>query len=386
MAKKRNELSHYPHFFFSKLIFRTVSWTVFSFLFIFLGKKYVDIDIVGKICQLFGKNWKFNQYFLGAAEREKFKLLNYAIYFLIIIITVNIISLVLNRYLWKKDKYIENNNFYLHDKRIFILNSLNHIACAVLLILSFASAFTVILALLFITFNTWDLFPHQKGLRNPQLENFFSWKNQYVRKILLYSAIVFLVVPLVIGRLRSFYESATSEAPTGLAQSFRNALNTSPLLKQIVEMLKGDDFSLDLLYWFILSWFIIKNLIGGRWKEFGDFWTKINNVKKPVNNFKHYYYYQESWALANNTPINLGDYGYLENSPNFLSRSYLEGDLNINDFANKNQKVVKYIELCEERVKEPPKRDFLNYCLFNEFSSWEDCLRTKRLIRTMRKK
>jgi len=82
--------------------------------------------------------------------------------------------------------------------------------------------------------------------------------------MLLYSAIVFLVVPLVIGRLRGFYESARSEAPTGLAQSFRNALNTSPLFKQIVEMLTGDDFSLDLLYWFILSWFIIKDLIGGR--------------------------------------------------------------------------------------------------------------------------
>ena len=100
MVKKKNELSHYPRFFFSKLLFSTVSWAVFSFLFIFLGKKYVDIDIVGKVCQLFSKDWKFNQYFLGGAnEREKFKLLNYAIYFLVIIIIVNIIALVLNRYL-----------------------------------------------------------------------------------------------------------------------------------------------------------------------------------------------------------------------------------------------------------------------------------------------
>src|SRR6185369_18009476 len=99
MVKKKTKLSHYPRFFFSKLIFRTISWVIFSFLFIFLGKKYADTDIVGKICQLFDKNWKFNQYFLGANEREKFNLLNYAIYFLVIIIVVNIISLVLNRYL-----------------------------------------------------------------------------------------------------------------------------------------------------------------------------------------------------------------------------------------------------------------------------------------------
>jgi len=52
-----------------------------------------------------------------------------------------------------------------------------------------------------------------------------------------------------------------------------------------------------------------------------------------------------------------------------LGKEYLEGNLDINDFAKQNKKVVKYIEFCEERVKEPPKRNFLNYCLFNEFSS-----------------
>ena len=81
----------------------------------------------------------------------------------------------------------------------------------------------------------------------------------------------------------------------------------------------------------------------------------------------------------------MGDYNYLENSPNLLSKIYLEGDLNIENFAKKNKKVVKYIEFCEEWVKKSPKRNFLNYCLFNEFNSWEDCLRTRRLIKTTRK-
>ena len=100
MAKKKNELSHYPRFFFSKLLFNVISWTIFSTLSIFLGKKYADKDILGKIYHsISGKERNFNQYFLGANEREKFNLLNYAIYFLVIIIVVNIISLVLNRYL-----------------------------------------------------------------------------------------------------------------------------------------------------------------------------------------------------------------------------------------------------------------------------------------------
>jgi hypothetical protein len=71
--------------------------------------------------------------------------------------------------------------------------------------------------------------------------------------MLFYSAMVILVVPLIIGRLRSLYESAGSDAPTGLAKSFGDALSTSPLFKKIVEILTGPDFSFDLLYWFILS-------------------------------------------------------------------------------------------------------------------------------------
>jgi hypothetical protein len=59
-------------------------------------------------------------------------------------------------------------------------------------------------------------------------------------------------VPLVIGRLRSLLESANSDAPTGLAKSFSDVLSTSPPLKKIIEILTGEYFSLDLLYWFIL--------------------------------------------------------------------------------------------------------------------------------------
>jgi hypothetical protein len=88
-----------------------------------------------------------------------------------------------------------------------------------------------------------------------------------------------------------------------------------------------------------------------------------------VVNFKHHYYYQESWALTNKLPINLGDYSYLENIPNFLSKSYLESDLSIEEFASQNQQIIKYIEFCEKKIKKPDKKNFLNYCLFNEFNS-----------------
>lgn len=384
MVKKKNELSRYPSFFFSKLVFRTISWTVFSVLFVALGKKWLETDILGKIYNsIFGGSKNFNQYFLGADTGEKSKLLNWAIFFLAVIIVANFISLLLNRYLWKKDKYIENNNYYLHNKWIFTLNTISCVVGAFLLTFSFVSSFTAILTLLFISFNIGDFWPRKK-LKTPQTESVFSWKHEYVRKIIIYSAIVVLVVPFFLGRLDSFYKSATSDSPTGLAKAFSNMLSASPALKAIVNELTGDNFSMDFLFWFILIWFA-RGLIIGRIKEFGDFWTQVSGIKKKVSNFKHYYYYQESWALANNNLINLGDYSYLKNSPTFLSKSYLESDLDIDNFAKQNKKIVKYIEFCDDKIKDPSKRNFLDYCLFNEFSSWENCLRAKKLIKAARK-
>jgi len=109
-----------------------------------------------------------------------------------------------------------------------------------------------------------------------------------------------------------------------------------------------------------------KNLVSERVGDFGSFWAKVG-IEKKVANFKHYYYYQESWAQANQTLIKLSDYNFLENSPNFLSQEYLEGNLDINQFAQRNRQVVQHIEFCEQKVKQLSKRNFLNYCLFNEF-------------------
>ena len=377
MKNKKTTLSHYPYFFFLKAIFSTISWLVFIPLFIFAGKKYLKTDILGNIYHsIFSKKKSFGQYFIGTSEEEKIKLLNYAFWFILIIIGLNVISLLINRYLWKKDKYIENNNFYLHNKWIFIINSLIHVACAFLLTFSFFSAFTVILTLLFISFNTWIFFPPRK-IKNPQTETFFSWKNEYVRKIILYSVIVIFVVPLIISYYQRFHQEAMGSAPEGFAEAYQELINTSPAAKGIANVILKTNYSL--FHWFILVWFA-RGLINRQWKEYGNFWTKINSIEKKVTDFRHYYYYQASWALNNNISINLGDYNYLENSPNFLSKSYLEKHLDINDFAKQNQKTVKYIEFCAEKIKEPAKKNFLNYCLFNEFSLWNDCLRTKKLI------
>lgn len=378
--KTRSALTHYPRDFLLQAGIRTTVWLIFLPLFIILGKSFAEMDPLRKIAQFFGKDWSFNQYFLGTGRQaEKSKILNLAIYFILAIIFLNLLALLFNSYLWNKDRYLENNNFYLHNKWIFILNSLVHIASAFLLTFSLISVPTIVLTLLFITFNTWDFWIPQKS-PSPQLEKFFTWKNSYVRKILLYSAIVILVIPWVIGYFQNFHQAAKG-ATEGFARTYQEMINSSNAIKSFVELITKANYSL--FHWVILAWFA-KGLISERFGEFSSFWTKVNGIEKKTSNFKHYYYYQESWAQANRTSINLSDYKFLENSPNFLSQEYLEGDLEVNQFAQRNRQVVHYIEFCGQRIKQPSKRNFLNYCLFNEFKSWEDCLRTQELMKKVK--
>lgn len=176
-------------------------------------------------------------------------------------------------------------------------------------------------------------------------------------------------------------EKTQAESPEGLAKAFKEMFNAFPITKVFLEALSTANVGF--FHWLILIWFGRK-IINEKFSEFANFWLKVNTIEKKVTNFRHYYYYQESWALANKSLINLGDYSYLENAPNFLSKTYLESNLKVNEFASQNLQVVKYIEFCENKLKKPDKKNFLNYCLFNEFGSWKDCEITKQLIDSSR--
>lgn len=64
-----------------------------------------------------------------------------------------------------------------------------------------------------------------------------------------------------------------------------------------------------------------------------------------------------------------------------MSQEYLEGNLDINQFAQRNKQIVQHVEFCEQKIGDSSKRNFLNYCLFNEFKSWSDCLQTQDLLK-----
>ena len=111
--KLHHSLIHYPRNFLLQAGLQTIAWLIFLPLFIILGKKFAETDLLGKIAQSFGKDWSFNQYFLGTGQMEKNKLLKVAIYFILAIIILNLLALLINRHLWNKDRYLENNKFYL---------------------------------------------------------------------------------------------------------------------------------------------------------------------------------------------------------------------------------------------------------------------------------
>ncbi|CAI2174717.1 1729_t:CDS:2 [Funneliformis geosporum] len=144
------------------------------------------------------------------------------------------------------------------------------------------------------------LFPWQKDKKGLQ--------DQYVRKIILYSTIVIFVIPLVIGSLQAFHDNALEGSPEGFAKAYQTLITSSMPIRNLMQLVM-----------------------------------------------------QESLSIANNgTLIDLGDYNYLENSPGFMIKDYLEGDLDLEDFAKKNHQVIRTIEFFDEQIKIPSKRNFLN--------------------------
>jgi len=124
--------------------------------------------------------------------------------------------------------------------------------------------------LLFITFNSLETFPRQKkGLKSPQTESFFSWKNQYVRKIVLYSSVVIFIAPLIIGRFQAFHKKAVEGSPEGLfAKVYQDFINSSLAVRRFMGLIAEANYSL--FHWFILLLFV-RGIINKRPKEFTDF-------------------------------------------------------------------------------------------------------------------
>jgi len=84
---------------------------------LFLLKGHISRDIFGELYQKLTKsqNQHLQEFFLGTGLADRQKLLNYALFFLGTIIVLNIVVAFSNLALKLRDKYIENNKFYIYN-------------------------------------------------------------------------------------------------------------------------------------------------------------------------------------------------------------------------------------------------------------------------------
>ncbi|WP_147409551.1 hypothetical protein [endosymbiont GvMRE of Glomus versiforme] len=396
--------------FFSQLAWKVLGWTILGVSLALCGgffgnKEFISQDIFGKVYQTLtrSKDQSLHKFFLGENTTDRQNLLLYTLVFIWVIILLNIIIILINLGLRLRDKYIENNKFYLHNGGVFFLNSLARIASCVVLTLCFISAQTLILILLFISFYTWF---SAKKFNEPQTENFLIWQDPLVRKIIICSTVVILLLPFVYDRVETarqqINQQANQDSFSKLGNLVKNLVNSVPLVKVIFDSLAELN---SFIHWIVLVWFI-RTVILGRISEYNDFWTNVDNTAKQATDFKQFYYYQKLLSEASITSskpdiptqvkklIILGDYGFLQITPQFLKKEYLEKELNkqehediLREFSDKIKKIIEFINFLPRRLNPNGNNqylqkevDFLTFCLFNEFQSFEEIEHTEQLI------
>lgn len=94
--------------------------------------------------------------------------------------------------------------------------------------------------------------------------------------------------------------------------------------------------------------------------------------------------------------IILGDYGFLQITPQFLKKEHLEKELIshehediLRELSDEIKKIIEFIDFLPRRLNptgknqhQQKKVNFITFCLFNEFQSFGEIEQTKQLILT----
>lgn len=403
---KKTSIRSFIHQTMPKLL----SWISLGTLLAFLSgrfgsKDHVSNDIIGNTFKnLTGKTIDFQNFFLGDNLDDRRKLLSYALIFLGLIILLSPITDFIRLALESENPYIKNGKFYFYNKIIFSLNTVSWIFNYITITLFFVSAQTFFLLITFIFFNSWLV--SKKLITESQDENFFTWKDSYVKKIIACSSLVIFILPFVYDRINITRQQASeqinSSSISKLTDLFQKLINQVPSFKIVVDIF----FNLtSLIHWTVLLWFVPK-FVFGRIDEYKEFWDKVDDIDKQAANFKHFYYYHKllnegiSPKNANKETMILGEYGFLQITPQFTKNEYLEQGKNkksqeniIEKFNKKIEQNVEFINLLPKKLDPIGKSDerqkqkvkFLTYCLFNEFKSSEEVEETRRLVLNVNK-
>jgi len=377
MQKEKNQRKIFlrqPKLFLRELIFETISWLAFGWFFL-LGKGFLKTDIVDNVYQgIFGHKKGFVDFFLGREGKDS--LLNYALCFIGAVILLKFISLLFNFYLWKKNKYIENNFFHLHQPSLFVLNSLIQLLCCLLLTFSFISVYTLIVILVFIFFNTW--WQKKKSMKT---EIFLAWQNRYVQRIMFFSLAVIFFLPFITSYLKNFIAKADTDTSGEMSKAFKEISGASPQLKNWINFFSKGSY---VVHWIILTWWVTAT-VNRRVNDYNGFWKKISENGKQVDNLKHFYYYKYMLTKKQKKDFRLDSYNFLQIIPYFLRKKFLEkkvinSEKNLVNFEKEIHQTMNFLNFLEEKIPNEKKRNFLGYCLFNEFQEIKDVERTIQLI------
>lgn len=318
-----------------------------------------------------------------------------------LLLMVEIYSLKINSL--SNGKRLINNEFFLNEKIIFFSNYAIRALSYLILIISFKNLYRLIIFLSFITLNTiieqkneeenkeWIIFP-----------KLFSWKDKYLKLILLFSLSISLIFPMIskihIGFLEKFineikeiseYEK-DSETNKGLAEILKLFKKTA--IGEIIYLIMKS--SRRLLFWIVLANYL-KSSLEEIISKNNNFWKEVNSIKKREEEFKFFFNNQK---IISNSIINLNSEKTQQKKififfccknfkiiPNFLKHYYLESN-NIfsEELINNVESTILFIDILNEKIKNNKERNFIIYSLFNNFKSLEELYKSLEIAKNLK--
>jgi hypothetical protein len=371
MQIKRNEkikiLNKLNYYFCSKII------SLIFFLFIFSRTSFV-----------FKKE---ENYFLPVEEQQEFKdneesglikIFSYSTYlscFLMSTIYLLKINSILN------ERHIKEKEYFLNKKTIFFINYILKALSYLMLVISFNSVSRLSLMLLFITINTiLDKKNNEEKLKI--FPEFFSWEDKYLKNILFYSISISIIFPIISKIHINFFNKFVkklediTKKQEGLNKIFEWLKKTS--IGEIIYLIINS--SKTLLFWIVLVNFLNVSLSENISKN-NNFWKEVDLIGKRIEEFKFLFKSQKTIGenlskLEVISEKKIFIFFCCENfkiAPNFIKNYYLDNDAIFSQyFINKIEKTLSFINLVNNKIKNEKEKNFILYCLFNEYKSFEE--------------
>ncbi len=402
--------------FLSQLFKKVFFWVLLGIGLAILGgflgsREFISKDILGSAYyKLTGKTVEFNRFFLGINLAERKKLLSFALIFLMIIVVANTLATLINIVYRIRDKYIEDNEFYLYNAWIYLLYTLSKIISYIIITLCLCSFQTLLLAVAFISIYSW--FWSKKGPNHPQTKNMFLWNDPNVWKILLYSSLIIFILPFFYNKFQKILSAIKQQEMQGgnvseLQKAIKNLFAAIPGLQIIIDLLANISSFAHLIILLLFA----RAVVFGSIREFDNFWNDIKRIGSRYNAFKFFYYYQKTLGKSKKIKFDsknkadipaktkkliiLGDYGFFNAIPDFFKfKNDLRREEDLEKFTKNIKETIEIVNFIQSELNPGEANNYyqkeVNFITFKIFNDKNQNLvkarETKKLIQLIRMK